>query len=150
MAGINQIYKQEPLFLINRMYLLDTNICIYIINKRSENIISIFENMNQCEIKISAVTVAELEYGASKSQYQDRNRRALLGFVLPFEILTFDDYDAEMFGLLRAYLEKKGQIIEPYDMQIAAQALCKRLILVTNNVREFERIPELRVENWVV
>ena len=132
------------------MYLLDTNICIYVINKRSENAIKSIENMNACEIKLSAITLAELEYGVSKSHYRERNRRALLGFISPFEILPFDDCDAEIFGLLRAYLENTGRVIGPYDMQIAAQALSRKLILVTNNVGEFERIPELHIENWVV
>jgi tRNA(fMet)-specific endonuclease VapC len=132
------------------MYLLDTNICIYIINKRSENAVKIFENMKACEIKLSSITLAELEYGVSKSQHRERNRRALLGFVSPFEILPFDDCDAEIFGLLRAFLENTGRKIEPYDMQIAAQALGKKLTLVTNNVREFERIPDLEVVNWAI
>ena len=132
------------------MYLLDTDICIYIINKRPANVLNIFERISPYEIKLSSITLAELEYGASKSQYRERNRRALLGFVSPFEVLPFEDCDAEIFGLLRVHLERTGQTIGPYDMQIAAQALSKKLILVTNNVREFERIPELRVENWSV
>jgi tRNA(fMet)-specific endonuclease VapC len=131
------------------MFLLDTNICIYIINKRYVKILDIFEKKTARDIKLSAVTLAELEYGASKSQFRELNRRALLGFTSPFEILPFDDSDAEVFGLLRAKFEREGRIIGQYDMQIASQALNRRLILVTNNVREFERIPELRIENWI-
>jgi tRNA(fMet)-specific endonuclease VapC len=133
----------------NAMYMLDTNICIYIINRRSPSVINIFESMRPHEVKLSAVTLAELEYGASKSEHRERNRRALFGFASPFEIIPFDDTDAEVFGLLRADLERRGVPIGPYDMQIAAQALNRDYSLVTNNIREFERIPRLKLENWV-
>ena len=130
------------------MYLLDTNICIYAINGRSPKIVDKFKSQPIGEIALSAVTLAELEYGASKSAHRDRNRLMLIGFVSPFKILPFDGRDAEMFGILRAYLERAGTPIGPYDLQIAAQAAARDCVVVTNNVREFERIPGLKVENW--
>jgi tRNA(fMet)-specific endonuclease VapC len=132
------------------MYLLDTNICIYIINKRSQNAAAVFASKPPFSIKLSAVTLAELEYGASKSRNRERNRLALLDFAAPFEILPFTEEDAEAFGVIRAALERAGRIIGAYDLQIAAQALRRDLTLVTNNTREFERVPELKLENWAV
>ena len=130
------------------MYLLDTNICIYAIKNRSESVIQKVKSYLPHQIKISSVTVAELEYGASKSDYRAQNRIANLNFLSAFDIIAFDDEDAEEYGLIRAKLERKGQIIGPYDMQIAAQAISKDLILVTNNVKEFERVDGLKIENW--
>ena len=130
------------------MYLLDTNICIYVINGRSPKIVDTFKSLPLGEIALSAVTLAELEYGASKSAHRDRNRLMLIGFASPFRILPFEDRDAEIFGILRAHLERAGTPIGPYDLQIAAQALARNCRLVTNNVREFERIPGLNIENW--
>ena len=131
-------------------YLLDTDICIYAINGRNPKIIDKFKSRPVGEIALSAITLAELEYGASKSAHRDRNRLMLIGFASPFKIFPFDGRDAEMFGILRAYLERAGTPIDPYDLQIAAQGLARNCTLVTNNVREFERIPGLKVENWAV
>jgi tRNA(fMet)-specific endonuclease VapC len=131
------------------MYLLDTNMCIYIINKRPEQVIEKIKKMKPSQIKISSISLGELEYGVSKSKYRDKNRNALIDFVSAFDIVDFDDNDAEVYGLIRADLEKKGQIIGPYDMQIAAQAITRNLILVTNNTDEFSRILNLKLENWV-
>ncbi|MCK5536800.1 MAG: type II toxin-antitoxin system VapC family toxin [Bacteroidales bacterium] len=130
------------------MYLLDTNICIYIINKRPLQVVEKIKIFKPSQIKISVVTVAELEYGASKSQNRQKNRIAILIFLSGFDILFFDDNDAEIYGEIRADLEKKGKVIGAYDMQIAAQALAKDLILVSNNVKEFSRIENLKLENW--
>jgi tRNA(fMet)-specific endonuclease VapC len=98
---------------------------------------------------LSSISLAELEYGVSKSSNRDKNRSALLHFASAFDLLDFNDIDAEAFGVIRADLERKGQIIGPYDMQIASQALTRNLILVTNNTAEFERIPGLKLENWI-
>ena len=130
------------------MYLLDTNICIYVINGLSPKIVDTFKSLPIGEIALSAVTLAELEYGASKSAHRDRNRLMLIGFASPFKVLPFDGRDAEMFGILRAHLERAGTPIGTYDMQIAAQALARSCVLVTNNVREFERVPGLKIESW--
>ena len=130
------------------MYLLDTDICIYIINKRSKNIVDKICNLNPHDVKISAITVAELEYGVSKSNRRNQNRIALYNFLSPFEIIPFDIRDVEIYGVIRSYLESQGKVIGPYDMQIAAQALTRDLILVTNNTAEFKRITRLKLENW--
>jgi tRNA(fMet)-specific endonuclease VapC len=131
------------------MYLLDTNICIYIINKNPGQVVEHIKKLQPHQIKISAVSIAELEYGASKSKNREMNRNALLHFASAFDILAFNDEDAEVFGLIRAGLEKKGTIIGPYDLQIASQALSRNLVLVTNNTKEFERVENLKLENWV-
>ena len=130
------------------MFLLDTNICIYIINKRPQRVLDIFNTIDIRELKLSSVTMAELEYGASKSAFRERNRRALMAFASAFEIVPFDDTDAEIFGLLRADLERRGVPIGPYDMQIASQAINRGYAVVTNNISEFTRIHGLRLENW--
>jgi tRNA(fMet)-specific endonuclease VapC len=131
------------------MYLLDTNICIYVINNRPQNVVEKVKTFDSRDIKLSSVSVSELEYGVSKSKYREKNREALIHFLSGFEIIPFDEKDAEVYGLIRADLENRGEIIGPYDMQIAAQAMTRDLILVTNNVKEFERIQNLQLENWV-
>jgi len=131
------------------MFLIDTNICIYIIKENPKSTVEKIKTYEPFQIKISAITVAELEYGVSKSQNTDKNRKVLLKFLSSFEILPFDDQDAEYFGKIRSYLERLGKVIGPYDMQIAAQALSKKLILVTNNTNEFQRVPNLIPENWI-
>jgi tRNA(fMet)-specific endonuclease VapC len=130
------------------MFLIDTNICIYLINDSSEKLRIRIESYQPYEIAVSAISVAEIEYGVSKSQHMDQNRTTLHKFLSAFEILPFDDRDAESFGVIRAHLEKKGTPIGTYDMQIAAQGIGRDIVVVTNNVREFERVPSLRVENW--
>ncbi len=130
------------------MYLIDTNICIYLINKKFEYLIRKFESFKKSEILVSAVTVAELEYGIAKSLYPENNRLALVEFISSFEILPFTHEDTQPFGLIRAYLNKSGTPIGPYDLQLAAQCLSGKLILVTNNEKEFQRVPNLMIENW--
>ncbi len=131
------------------MYLLDTNICIYIINSNPRTVVERIKQLKPSQVKLSAISIGELEYGVSKSSNRERNRNALVDFASGFDILPFDDNDAEVFGLIRADLEKRGQVIGSYDMQIAAQAISNDLILVTNNTGEFERIKDLKLENWV-
>jgi tRNA(fMet)-specific endonuclease VapC len=131
------------------MYLLDTNICIYIINKNPGSVVERIKQLKPSQVKISAISLGELEYGVSKSRNRERNRNALVNFVSGFDILPFDDRDAEVFGIIRAELERRGQVIGSYDMQIAAQAISHGIILVTNNTGEFERIKEIKIENWV-
>ena len=130
------------------MYLLDTNICIYIMNKHPKNVVEKICTMNPQDVKISSVSVAELEYGASKSKRRDQNRIALYDFLSPLEIIPFDSRDAEIYGIIRTELEHQGKPIGPYDLQLAAQALARELILVTNNTEEFSRIKELKLEDW--
>lgn len=129
-------------------FLLDTNICIYIIKRKPLSVISRFKTFQASDIFISSITIAELEYGASKSQALEKNRAALQQFLMPFEILEFDQQDAQVYGKIRAYLEKKGEMIGSLDALIAAQAISKDVTLVSNNVKEFIRVPNLKLENW--
>lgn len=131
------------------MYLLDTNICIYIINNRPEYVRAKLKRIDNRAIYLSTISFAELQYGAYKSSRPQNSKQALLDFVKLFTFLDFTTEDAEAFGAIRAYLERKGTVIGAYDMQIAAQAMTRNLILVTNNSREFDRIPSLKLENWV-
>jgi len=129
------------------VYLLDTNICIYLIkgnpivsnqlNKFSTNIVG-----------ISTISVAGLEFGIHKSALKKKNRKALEKFLRPFEIFSFSESAAFHYGIIRANLEKKGKIIGANGMLIAAQALELNRTLVTNNEKEFNRIPNLKIENW--
>ena len=131
-------------------YMLDTNICIYIIKQRPEKV---FERFKACEvgdIGISSITLCELMYGVEKSQYQQKNKTALESFVLPLEIKTFDEMAAPSYGYIRTYLEKKGTPIGSLDLMIAAHASCLDSILVTNNEKEFSRVPNLKIENWTI
>jgi tRNA(fMet)-specific endonuclease VapC len=130
------------------MFLLDSNICIYVINNRPIKVVQKIKEFIPPEIKLSSISIAELEYGVSKSQDREKNRQALVNFASAFDIIDFNGEDAEIYGIIRADLEKKGQIIGPYDMQIAAQALSRNYVLVTNNVSEFSRIKGLKIENW--
>jgi len=131
------------------IYLLDTNICIYAIKGKYPQIT---DRINSCfpnDIKISAITISELAYGCSKSKFPEQNNAAMREFLSPFEVINFDIYDAAVYGNIRADLEAKGQIIGPYDMQLAAQAISRDYILITNNVKEFERIDALKIDNWL-
>ena len=130
------------------MYLLDTNICIFLIRNKTLLLRERIKMYSPSLLHLSVITVAELEYGAAKSKNPVKEHQAVLDFVSPFKIIDFKPNDAENFGLIRAYLEKKGTPIGPYDMEIAAQAMTNNLIVVTNNVGEFERVPWIKVEDW--
>jgi len=131
------------------MYLLDTNICIYIIKKKPVDLLKTLKTKSKKDIYISSITIAELEYGIAKSQFPEKNKIALIEFLSIFNILPFDDNDAVDFGKIKKELEKKGKIIGPMDLLLAAQAKSKKLILVTNNTKEFERVEGLKIENWL-
>lgn len=130
-------------------YLLDTNICIYIIKKKPPEVLERLISLNPEEVGISSITVAELEYGVAKSSRPQQNRDALLNFLAPLQILAFDHQAALHYGDIRAHLERQGQPIGAMDLLIAAHARSLSLTLVTNNEREFSRIPGLSLENWV-
>ena len=130
------------------MYLLDTNICIFAINKKTPQLINTINKKSKHDIYISSLTIAELEFGVENSQYVEKNRVALLKFSSLFRILPFDDEDAVCYGKLKTKLKKKGEIIGPIDMLLAAQALSKDLIFVTNNADEFSRVDGLKIEDW--
>jgi tRNA(fMet)-specific endonuclease VapC len=129
-------------------YLIDTNICIYIMNQRPSEVIQKFKDLKVGEIGISAITVSELDYGVAKSKSQQQNTKRLEEFLLPFEILSYDEEASRRYGLIRSQLEAQGNVIGPLDMLIAAHALSEDLVLVTNNEKEFNRIETLKIENW--
>jgi tRNA(fMet)-specific endonuclease VapC len=129
-------------------YLLDTNICIYIIKKKPIAVFEKFKNFTVGDIGISSITLAELQYGIEKSSNAEKNREALEKFLTPIEIIDYG-YEATIeYGKIRAELERKGVPIGPLDMLIASHAKSLDVILVTNNTREFDRISGLKTENW--
>ena len=129
-------------------YMLDTNICIYIIKKKSRKLLDTFKSLEVGEVCISSITLAELEYGVYKSLFIEKNKIALASFLVPITILAFTDKAAVVYGNIRAELEKTGQPIGAYDLLIAAHAISENLVLVTNNTKEFDRIPILALTDW--
>ncbi len=129
-------------------FMLDTNICIYIIKQKPAKVLKRFTQHSPGDILLSSVTLAELRYGAGKSLNVQQNHDALDGFIVPLEIASFDEKAADKYGKVRAQLEKKGQAIGSMDMLIGAHALGLGVTLVTNNTKEFKRIRGLNVENW--
>lgn len=129
-------------------YMLDTNICIYTIKRKPPEVREAF-NRHQGQFCISAVTLMELIYGAEKSAYSRKNLDVVEGFVARLEVLPYDYEAAVHSGQLRAELAEKGMPIGPYDQMIAGHARSQGLILVSDNLREFEKVPGLRIENWV-
>lgn len=129
-------------------YMLDTNICIYIIKKKPPHVLKKFTACELGDICISSVTSAELHYGIQKSLHPHKNKIALDQFMLPLEVRDFDDLAAEKYGEIRVYLEKKGTPIGSMDMMIAAHAASLNITLVTNNKKEFKRVPKLAIEDW--
>ena len=131
------------------MFLIDTNICVYIMNKHPPQVIQKFREMGAGNVCISSITVSELQYGACESKQVKKNMKRLEEFLSPFEILPYDESASIYYGRIRSYLEKEGSVIGPLDMLIAAHALSEELILITNNENEFKRVKTLRIENWV-
>jgi tRNA(fMet)-specific endonuclease VapC len=130
-------------------YLLDTNICIYLIKKRPPEVLDRFRQHSPQDVAISIITLFELEYGAEKSQYRQRSKDALTKFLLPLNLINLDRSSALESAIIRAQLEKKGMPIGPYDLLIAGLARSQDMILVSNNIKEFEKIAGLHLENWV-
>ncbi|MEO5574030.1 MAG: type II toxin-antitoxin system VapC family toxin [Gammaproteobacteria bacterium] len=130
-------------------FVLDTNICIFIIKQKPPQVLKQFKNYEAEDIGISAITLAELQFGVVKSQHREKNQQALNEFILPLAVLEFNSEAAFVYGEVRAGLTRTGQLIGALDMLIAAQALSANATLVTNNVREFARVTGLRVENWI-
>lgn len=130
-------------------YLLDTSICIYIIKEKPESVIKIFSKIKLGDVAISAITIAELYFGLAKSSKPNENTIALQEFLQPLVTLDFNSDDAVVYGRIRAELEANGQMIGAMDLLIAAIALSRELILVTNNEKEFSRIKDLKLENWI-
>jgi tRNA(fMet)-specific endonuclease VapC len=130
-------------------YLLDTNICIYIIKRKPADAIERLRQSQISEVGISSITLSELEYGVAKSSKPEQNQIALAQFLAPIEILSYDHEAAQIYGQLRAFLERQGKPIGSLDMLIAAHALSLDCILVTNNEKEFDRVPNLKIDNWL-
>ena len=128
--------------------MLDTNICIYAIKNKPPKVFAELQKHDPSEICISSVTYAELVYGVEKSAAVDKNRLALAMLLADIPILGFDAEAADEYGAIRAHLERNGSPIGPLDMMIAGHARACGCTLVTNNVREFERVPDLLIENW--
>lgn len=129
------------------MILLDTNTCIYIINNRPPNVIERFRKYKAGEVGISSIAASELAYGVAKSG-SVKNRKALDMFLAPLKVLPFDSQCLWFYADLRASLEKQGLTIGAMDTLIAAHALSIDGTLVTNNLKEFARVPKLKLENW--
>lgn len=132
------------------MVMLDTNICIYIIKQKPPEVLKRFLDYQVGDIAISTITLAELRYGVAKSNYREKNAKALDNFILPLEILPFDEEATRFYGEIRAALEKAGSPIGSMDLLIAAHAVSQGVTLVTNNTKEFERVPGLKAVNWAV
>ena len=131
-------------------YLLDTNICIYIINEKPKKILRKFKQYPVHEFGISSITHAELQYGVEKSKHKDTNQDALDEFLLPLTILPFHGKRlVAYYGEIRTSLESNGKTIGPFDMLIAAHAFSLDLTIISNNTKEFSRIPNLKCENWI-
>ena len=130
-------------------YLLDTNICIYIINEKPKKVLRKFEQYPVHEFTISSITHAELQFGVEKSKKKDINQNALDEFLLPLTILPFHGKNLVVcYGEIRVSLESKGKTIGPLDTLIAAHALSLDLTIISNNIKEFSRIRNLKCENW--
>lgn len=129
-------------------YMLDTNICIYAMKNKPEKVLARLKKEMDGGIAISSITLAELEFGMKNSSNPAKNEQALLKFLFPLSILPFDSAAAYEYGDIRAFLQKQGTPIGPNDMLIASHARAEGLTLVTNNTREFERVPGLKLENW--
>lgn len=130
-------------------FLLDTNICIYLIKQKPPEVLQKFNTYQVGDLGISSITVAELEFGVQKSQFPDRNQQALEQFLLPLKIADFDNTSAKIYGDVRATLEKRGTPIGSLDTLIAAHAVSLQVTLITNNVKEFSRVPNLKLDNWI-
>ena len=130
-------------------YLVDTDTCIYLLKKSASNAVRQFESLTPGDVAISSITIAELFYGAEKSRRVEHNIKSIENFISPLVILPFDKAAAEQYGRIRERLESSGKIIGRMNMLIASVGLANKLTLVTNNVREFKRVPGLKVENWI-
>ena len=131
-------------------HLLDTNTCIYIIKRSPEYLYDRFKRLRVGDVCVSAITYCELQYGVARSKQPVKNQTALNEFLAPLEVLDFPSAAAIVFGQIRAHLDEQATPIGNYDLLIAAHALHEGFVLVTNNTREFSRVPGLKAENWIV
>lgn len=130
-------------------YMLDTNVCVELIRKQPTKLVDHLNQLRAGDVGVSAITVSELQHGVHKSKNPEQNIAALEQFLLPLLVAEYDYDAASVYGQVRAYLERVGSPIGSMDLLIAAHALSLNAILVTNNVREFARVPDLQVEDWL-
>jgi len=128
--------------------MLDTNICIYLIKRQPAAVLERFLEYRVGDIGLSSITLSELRYGVAKSRQREKNAKALDEFIIPFEVVPFDEEAARVYGDIRASLEKSGRPVGAMDMLIAAHAVSLEVVLATNNTREFSRIPRLVLLDW--
>lgn len=129
-------------------YLLDTNICVFVIRQKPAIVLQRFLRLSPSNVAISTITLAELRYGADKSSAPPRNHSALVNFVTPISILDFNSAAADEYGRVRSFLERQGMPIGPLDTLIAAHARSLNSTLATANTSEFSRVPGLVCEDW--
>ncbi len=132
------------------LYMLDTCICVDYLRAKNENLLKKVRSFNPRKIKIPAIVFAELLHGAYHSKRVEENLQDTIDFVADFEIIPFDRFEADAYGQILASLERKGQVIGNNDMLIAATALVRKAVLVTNNTREFSRIDGLKLDDWTL
>ena len=130
-------------------YLLDTNICIYLTKQQHPALTARFQTLAENEVAMSVITFGELQFGAQKSQQRKQVLATLEQLSLAIPVLAMSQTASQHYGEMRAHLQKQGAPIGNNDLWIAAHARAEGLILVTNNVREFERVPDLKIENWI-
>ena len=131
------------------MYMLDTNTCIYILKRRPKEVLEKFVKIRRDQFCLSIVTYAELKYGAERSLSKKMNLEIIEEFAARLNVLPWDEDAANQYAKIRYYLEKKGNPIGNMDLMIASHALSRGFRLVTNNQKEFNRVPGLKVENWI-
>jgi tRNA(fMet)-specific endonuclease VapC len=129
-------------------FMLDTDICIYLIKKKPKKVIDRLLRHDVSDVCMSSITLSELEFGVAKSGQPQRNKLALLEFAAPLEVMPYDDDAAKEYGYIRAHLEKRGRPLGALDTLIAAHARALGVTLVSNNQREFKRVPGLKTVNW--
>ena len=132
------------------MYMLDTNICVFLIKKKTPILIERLQKTLPGDLYLSAITLAELEHGVEKSLFPTRNSNALMCFLSMVEILPFNDKATREYGKIKTDLQKLGTPIGPLDTLIAAHARAIGAVLVTNNTKEFARVNDLRLEDWTL
>ncbi|WP_411824613.1 type II toxin-antitoxin system tRNA(fMet)-specific endonuclease VapC [Leptospira sp. 'Mane'] len=132
------------------MFLLDTNICIFLIKKKSTILLDKLKKNYNKGIFISSLTLAELEFGIENSEHKEKNKLSLFEFLSIFEILPFEQSDTQAFGIIKADLKKSGNLIGSIDALLAAQAISRNLTFITNNTKEFKRVKNLKIEDWTL
>ena len=130
-------------------YLLDTNICIYVIKKSPLKVFNKLKTLKIGDVGISSITYCELQYGVSNSALKERNQNVLNEFLAPLDVIAYPSEAAVLYGDIKVALTRKGYPIGPLDLLIGVHALYLDVTLITNNIKKFSRIPDLKIKNWV-